>query len=184
MRGQSFVHYSQAKWPAGLPRDLGAVFLNTFNQLGFPPPETPSWQDSLEGGSPGWLVDRIHYSAVVSCTFRDLERVVKLLHERLGLIAEHSPTASTRLEYPEAAEYQAVIMTQGNEFGGLGFEDRSGWRQILYQPFVDPEEFARLAGTPQRLAEMKAPDPDAVARAIRQVTAASDVFRSELARHW
>jgi hypothetical protein len=107
--------------------------------LGTPLIKLPELQGPA-GGSRALTVRRSHYILIVSCFFRDLERLVASLH-RFGLVG-NALENDVREGYPEAHEYCAVVLPAGGErlLSEVRLFDRAGSRRLVYPKIVSGEE--------------------------------------------
>jgi hypothetical protein len=135
--GTSVVNYVEGLCP-GLPSEPVALAHYAVSQLGTPA-SLPVREGPASDGSYALTVRRSHYTLLVSCVFRDLERITGHFFEH-GLVGPASSTTPPE-RYPEAAEYAALVMPAGAEMllGEQTWWDASHTRRVLYGRILQPE---------------------------------------------
>jgi hypothetical protein len=136
--GTSVVNYAEGLC-SGLPADPVALARHALAQLGTPA-SLPVREGPAFNGSYALTLRRAHYTLLVSCTFRDLERVTDHLFEH-GLVGPAAAGNSPQERYPEAAEYAALVMPAGAE---IVLEEQTWWdasqtRRMFYGRILQPD---------------------------------------------
>jgi hypothetical protein len=136
--GWSVVNYVEGKSPQAGEEPLDVEMAVT-RALGTPLIKLPELQGPA-GGSRALTVRRSHYILIVSCFFRDLERLVASLHG-FGLVG-NALDNEVREGYPGAHEYCAVVLPAGGErlLSEVRLFDRAGSRRVVYPKIVSGEE--------------------------------------------
>jgi hypothetical protein len=165
--GNSTVEYVDARWPP-LPSAYTAS-RDIFDVLHLPPARILA-RGSRPDGKRFLSVLRQHYTLVVQCPFRDVQRIIELMHG-LGLVGTGEFPADPR--WPNGAAYSAIVAPAGRALEGVSYDGLGGVLRVTYDPIVPTKsylDFARaLTGSPD-----VEPEPDTVRDLIARATHVSD----------
>jgi hypothetical protein len=121
------VNYAEGRCP-GIPDAPDRLYYKALIESGLSPIEVPIWETGKDG-TRALTLRRVNYLLVVTCTLRDVTRVVGHLAEA-GLIARGSGRSEG---YPDAPEYGALVMPSSNELTeNFWFTDAAASRRVFF----------------------------------------------------
>lgn len=139
-RTSSVISYVRGRCSEQLSNVIG-IWCHILDTTGFGQGFLPALEQGDDGTS-ALSIGRAHYLAVVTCRFRDLERVMSQIHQ-LGLIQD----ADAVDDPPVATEHLAIVGNYELEAlqAKVALWDRAKSRRISYDPLVPEAVFTSRA---------------------------------------